>query len=136
MFPLQILVIPRLPKEDFTWLGRLRTDLTLCEDIEPLAKAYAGKEQNPLYEAVMDLIVRANWNKYKEGREMCNALEELFADKMKEKELLGLEQGIRAFILDNIEEGIPKNRILEKLKKRFSLSETTAEDYYCRFHEE
>ena len=26
-----------------------------------------GKENNPLYSAAMDLIVRANWSVYKEG---------------------------------------------------------------------
>lgn len=61
MFPMQILILPRLSSEEFTWLSRLRTNLSLQEDIEPLAKAYAGKEKNPLYEAAMDFIVRANW---------------------------------------------------------------------------
>ena len=27
-----------------------------------------GKENNPLYSAAMDLIVRANWSVYKEGK--------------------------------------------------------------------
>ena len=139
MFPMQILILPRLSRKEFTWLSRLRTNLSLQEDIEPLAKAYAGKEKNPLYEAAMDFIVRANWKKYKEGRDMCNALEELFADKLEEREKLGveqgMEQGIRAFILDHIEEGTPKNIILQKLEKRFSLSLEQAEEYFCRFRE-
>ena len=136
---MQILILPRLSRKEFTWLSRLRTNLSLQEDIEPLAKVYAGKEKNPLYEAAMDFIVRANWKKYKEGRDMCNALEELFADKLEEREKLGMEQGmeqgIRAFILDHIEEGTPKNIILQKLEKRFSLSPEQAEEYCCRFRE-
>ena len=83
----------------------------------------------------MDFIVRANWKKYKEGRDMCNALEELFADTLEEREKLGMEQGIRAFILDHIEEGTPKNIILQKLEKRFFLSPEQAEEYFCRFRE-
>ena len=74
---------------------------------------------------------------------MCNALEELFADKLEEREKLGMEQGmergmeqgIRAFILDHIEEGTPKNIILQKLEKRFSLSPEQSEEYFCRFRE-
>ena len=66
-------------------------------------------------------------------------LEELFADKLEEREKLGMEQGmeqgIRAFILDHIEEGTPKNIILQKLEKRFSLSPEQAEEYFCRFRE-
>ena len=33
----------------------------------------------------------------------------------------GLKTGIEAFIADNIEEGIPRDRILEKLQRRFNL---------------
>ena len=38
----------------------------------------------------------------------------------------GLEKGIRALILDNLEEGVREERILEKLQKRFSLTRTEA----------
>ncbi|WP_330655959.1 hypothetical protein [Diplocloster modestus] len=82
-----------MSKEENVWLGRLRNDLELKADIEPLAKAYKGMEKNPLYAAAMDLIVRANWKKYQEGRKMCEALRELFADELKERENLGIEQG-------------------------------------------
>lgn len=43
----------------------------------------------------MDLIIRANWETYEEVREMCDALMELFADKLEEREILGIEKGIR-----------------------------------------
>ena len=33
----------------------------------------------------------------------------------------GLQTGIKAFIADNLEEGIPRDRILEKLQRRFNL---------------
>lgn len=45
----------------------------------------------------------------------------------------GLEQGIQAFILDNLEESIPKERILSKLTKRFSLTSEQAEAYYLKY---
>lgn len=38
----------------------------------------------------------------------------------------GIEQGIVALILDNEEEGIPPERIIEKLQKRFSLTKEQA----------
>ena len=44
-----------------------------------------GKENNPLYSAAMDLIVRANWNVYKEENQMCDALKELFDELYGEK---------------------------------------------------
>lgn len=45
----------------------------------------------------------------------------------------GMEHGIQAMILDNLEEGIPKDKILSKLLKRFSLDSTKAEAYFERF---
>ena len=48
---------------------------------------------------------------------------------------LGIEQGIEVFILDNLEESIPKERIIEKLQKRFELSQTKAESYVEHYME-
>ena len=64
---------------------------------------------------------------------------------MREAEERGLEQGrmegweqgrmegIQAIILDNLEEGISKDRILIKLQKRFDLTEKQAAQYYQQF---
>lgn len=57
---------------------------------------------------------------------MCQALEDLYQEGVEK----GIEQGIRAFILDYIEEGYAREKILEKLQKRFSLSGEKAEAYY------
>lgn len=46
----------------------------------------------------------------------------------------GLETGIRALILDNLEEGISEERILEKLRKRFGLSHEAAALYLSKVH--
>ncbi len=43
------------------------------------------------------------------------------------------EEGIRVIILDNLEEQIPRERILLKLQKHFNLTEERAEQYYRRF---
>lgn len=45
----------------------------------------------------------------------------------------GRQEGIRAIILDNLEENIPKEKILIKLQKRFDLTEEQSEQYYQRF---
>lgn len=45
----------------------------------------------------------------------------------------GIEQGIKVFILDNEEEGIPRERVVEKLQRRFKLTEDRAVYYYDRF---
>ena len=43
------------------------------------------------------------------------------------------EEGIQAVILDNLEEQIPRERIVMKLQKRFHLTEEKSEQYYERF---
>lgn len=42
----------------------------------------------------------------------------------------GLSKGIQAFILDNLEESVPRERILAKLQKRFDLSPEQAENHF------
>ena len=70
-----------LPKKENVWLSRLRPGLDVEEDIAVLAQAYQGRDENPLYSAVMELIVRANKKQYEEAKHMCNALRELFAEE-------------------------------------------------------
>lgn len=45
----------------------------------------------------------------------------------------GREEGIRAFIQDNIETGISREEIIGKLQKRFQLAESRAVEFYERF---
>lgn len=45
----------------------------------------------------------------------------------------GIEEGIEAFIQDNIEEGAAPKRIIEKLQKRFKLKEAAAVSYFEKY---
>ena len=73
LFPMQVVVQRELDKGENVWLSRLRQNLQMREDVEALARAYKGKDGNPLYSAVMDLIVRANWKIYEEGEKKGRA---------------------------------------------------------------
>ncbi|MGL5438105.1 MAG: 3-isopropylmalate dehydrogenase [Lachnospiraceae bacterium] len=99
MFPVQIIITGKLSPGEYIWLSRLRMNLKVAEDIRPLAEAYKGKEKHPHYEAVMNLIIRANYQQYEEGKYMCEALRELFADELQEREEKGLTQGLAESIL-------------------------------------
>lgn len=130
MFPIQILVVTRLSRESNFWLSRLKRGLDTNLDIEPLAKAYYGKEHNGLYSAVMDLIVRANREKYGEVRDVCDALNELFADKMEELEReavkrgmkKGTEKGIETLISAYKELNISREAASEMVREKYELS--------------
>ena len=45
----------------------------------------------------------------------------------------GREEGIKIFILDNLEEGIPQTRILEKLQRHFQLNKEQSEVYFEKY---
>ena len=45
----------------------------------------------------------------------------------------GIEKGIKALILDNLEENIPEERIIQKLQKRFELTEEQAQAALLRY---
>ena len=145
IFPVQLLVTEQLSKEEYTWLGRLRKGLDLTLDIEPLAREYKGKKNDSLYQAVMDVIVRANQKQYEEGRRMCEALKELFADELAEREEKGIEKGIEKGLEKGMEKGVQKGiqalvetcrelhlsrgQCLEKLVEKFQLTEDSAGIY-------
>ena len=48
----------------------------------------------------------------------------------------GIQKGICAFILDNLEENIPKKRILSKLERRFFLTSEQAREYFEKYGRE
>lgn len=45
----------------------------------------------------------------------------------------GIERGMEAFILDNLEEGVPEERIIDKLMLRFQLDNEKAQDYVQKY---
>ena len=47
-----------------------------------------------------------------------------------EGEKIGREAGIRAFVIDHIEEGMPPEKSILKLQKLFSLTNEEAKSYY------
>lgn len=103
-FPTQVIVISRLSKAEHRWLSRLRPGLNIKDDLEVLAKEYEGKQQNPLYAASMDVIIRANQGKYEEGSKMCEALRELFGSEWEQREQFGRKIGEqRGRMLQSIE---------------------------------
>ena len=72
---------------------------------------------------------KRNYRQEGERVDMCRAMEEWGEDLRKE----GLERGIEAFVLDYLEEGLGKERIVAKLQKRFLLDEKKAEDFFIKY---
>ena len=90
---MQLLVTRELSERDNYWLQHLRGNLKEGRELQDLMERYERHRHSKWYQAAMDLIVRANWDKMKEEKEMCEALRELFADELQESEERGKEKG-------------------------------------------
>ena len=97
-----------------------------------------------------DDLIRKQADQTEEELDMCQALKKWMEDERAEGHAAGLseghaaglseghaagllEGGIRTLIEDNLEEGIPRSRILEKLQKRFGLAAAQAEEYFRKY---
>ena len=128
MFPMQLLVTSKLSEEENFWLRNLRNDIKLKEEAESILKEYEKHNHSNLHKSVMDLIVRANEQKFEEARgSMCDALVELMADVIEEKaeklaaekvEKLAVEKG------DKIRTQGAVNKMLELVSKKLAKGKT------------
>ncbi len=119
-FPIQIIITKELTKEENFWLQNLRNDLKPDSEIQDILEKYENKKQDLYYQAVMNLIVRANREQMKEGAAMCDALNELlyeiFADKLEEEKDEGIKLGeFRTRTIFKLSQaGTPIDQIAEK----------------------
>ena len=126
--PIQILVTPELSREENYWIQNLRTDLKAGREIRELMERYEQHRKLKDYKAVMDLITRANWEQMEEEKKMCDALNELFAEELKEAmkkgdergRAAGIKQGKKQGRKQGIEQG--KKQGVQLAKKIFRLS--------------
>ena len=142
---MQLIISPQLSEETNLWLHTLTNNIKKKETVKKLVTEY-GKHQNEgLYKSVMNIIIRANPRKFdKEDKDMCEALMEIVADKIIEKEQLAeqrgqhmeREQNIKIFILDYLSENFSKEKILHKIQVNFQLKENQAEEYFAKYAHE
>lgn len=113
--PIQLLVIPKLSKENNYWLNNLRNNLKSGGELLQFIEEYEKNKKSKLYQELADTIMRANWKELREEQKMCEALRELFADDLRESELRGRNAG-------KIESVIQKT--IKKYKKGCTVEET------------
>lgn len=91
--PIQVIVTQQLSKEKNLWLRSLTDRIKDKEDMKRLLNEYREKQKNPLYESVMQMIVMANEEKFKEADCMCEALNRIIQDQIEEKIRNSLQAG-------------------------------------------
>ena len=133
MFPMQILVTSELLEASNLWLRNLTNDLKDISSVERLTNEYEKNMENSLYSSVMEIVVRANEDKFREVKKMCQALKELFREEFEEK----LQEGFNIGVSQGISQGISQKEetlIQKKILKNKSLEqiadelESTVED--------
>jgi len=119
IFPIQILVTMELSEESNLWLRNLTNNMQDTESAERLVRAYENKKNNRLYSSVMDIVVRANAEKFEEVRTMCDALRELMKDDLEKAVKEGLQQGLQQGVQQEkenlIRKKVLKNKSLEQI---------------------
>ena len=123
---IQLVIVPKLSKEHNYWLNNLRNDLKAGSEIKNFIESYSKNKNSKLYQALADAVMRANWEKLKEGSNMCEALKELFADDFKESELKGRNAGRIEGRIEGRTEGAA-SKIIELVIKKHQKG-YTAED--------
>lgn len=108
VIPMQLIVTSLLSKEKNLWLSNLTDQLQDNSTAEKLIYEYEKHKNNELYRSVMDIIVRANKEKFEGGKGMCEAFFELnfVKAKMEDCRNEGLAQGITQGIAQGIAQGI------------------------------
>ena len=102
-------------REKNLWLYSLTDTLKDMSVTKQLLEDYKKNKEDQLYQAVMEIIVKANENRLKEGkRDMCNALLELMKDELDEKREEGIKEG----------ESLGENRINQLILKLSELNRT------------
>ena len=114
---MQLLVTGELSERDNYWLQHLRGDLKEGRELQDLMERYERHRHSKWYQAAMDLIVRANWDKMKEEKEMCEALRELFADELRESKERGEETKLISWICVKLKKDKPISAIIDDFRE-------------------
>ena len=144
-FPIQIIVTSKLSETENLWLKNLTDNMKDVGSAEKLIDDYGKHRENHLYEAVMNIIVRANKGKFQEVRGMCDALKEIFMEQMKdeleEAEKAGIEKGIDKgrqegikILIENCKEfALSYEQTADKVAEKYELPVEKAEEYMKKF---
>ena len=118
-FPIQLVIVKELSKEENYWLQNLRCNLKTGEEIQEVVRRYEQVKHKAYYSDVMNLIVRANQKQMEEEKNMCEALNELFAEELKEADLRGRKEGRNVGQIEKLKElvqkKLAKNQSIEKI---------------------
>ncbi len=131
---MQIIVNTQLPPRENRWLSSLRRNLAMDMNTKRLLGEYKGHRESNLYQAAMDLIMRANQKTMEEaGHMVCDALKEIFADEWRKKELQFQEKETK--LQEKETKFQEKETELQEKETKFQEKETELQEKETKFQE-
>ena len=136
-FPIQIIVTSKLSETENLWLKNRTDNMKDVRSARKLIDDYGKHRENDLYESVMNIIMRANKEKFQEVRGMCDALKELMKDELeeakREAKKEGIQQGIKILIESCKEFALSYEQTIHKIAEKYELPIEKAEEYMKKF---
>ena len=142
IFPIQLIVIKELSQKENLWLHSLTDDIEDVQEAEKLVLDYEKHRKSTLYESVMDIIVRANYHKFKEVNNMCQALVEIMQPYITEQVEIRVKEQLEIRVKEQVERQVKeqverqvkeqvdrqvKEQVERQVKEREKIVEQTAE---------
>lgn len=93
---MQLILTSELSNTENFWLRNLTDDLQTVEEANKILGKYEGHQKENLYKSVMNMIVNANREVFREANKMCEALLDLMKDELDERERVGRIEGEKA----------------------------------------
>ncbi len=135
--PVQIIVTRELDREKNFWLRSLTNELESNQEALDILHRYKKNQENELYRSVLDIIVKANLERFGEEKMLYDTLEELLAERIQKRvkengeirEKHGEKRGEKRFM--SLTSHLLKDHRLEELQKA-----TENEDYRNSLYQE
>ena len=148
-FPMQLIVTSRLSSKNNLWLSSLTNDLKERGIVNTISNEYKKHKREELYKSIMNIIIRANKTVFKEERDMCEAILELFEDEVNirtakarnegkiegklEGRLEERKEGVKSMINSCKALGASKEKVLELLVMNSKITQDEAMDYIEKY---
>ncbi len=128
MIPVQLIITSQLTGEEYLWLQSL-TNALPTNSLQRVVAAYRQHENEPDYQTYMNALIRANkLSRGEDGRMLCEALEELFADEMHKQEKSGMNKVNQLYKkllsnnrLDDWQKSVTDESYQQKLLKEYGI---------------
>ena len=108
VFPIQFIVTKELSKEENLWLHSLTDEMESGKEAEELVRIFEKHQKDTLYESVMNVIVRANHEKFKEVSGMCEALVEIMQPYIDEQVELRVNEQVELRLNERVKLQVEK----------------------------